>query len=741
MRALKQLRKPVLALVACLLFVTGAAEVQAQGTLQPYRSFAVDSTGRSIPIPDPYVLERAIDGIALGIGDFASPGDIFVNRENDHLYIVDTGNSRIVELDDRWQLVREFGSELKLKAPAGIYRDPADGSLWIADTGNVRILQVSNEVRLLKEYGPPETVVLAEIRSAGPTKVLTDKRGYIYYLEGSGAGMVVLDQENRFRGFFGTNRLSFSALWLWARYLATEAQRVRLLLSKPMAHTDMYMGPDGFIYTVSPIGVSQVPRLWSGHWQRTGSEGGPSESAIQKLSPVGVNVFVEKSLERKLYRSQTFGERRRSWEPPFRHVAVTVDDGGIVTALDQSAPRIYQFDQDRNTLMAFGKSGTGPADFGLPVEIDVDSRGFLYVVDSSRHVIKVLRPTSFARLVHQASALQFDGRYEEAAAAWREVLGLASNYELAHSGVGAAYYHQGRWLDAMQEYALGRDQLGYSLAFYEYRQDLLRSNMSWLVSGIFLLLIGVLVWPSIARRESRDRARSTRRRRDAAELHPALGILLHPNETFERLATGSSLWPVVILLGLAGLARVLSLALIAFHMRATPSVGSVLDWVRLYRPVAASLLPELRWEDANLFVEMLRIVLPWSLWTAANYGVSALFEGEGTFRGVARTTAYCLVPYIVFAVPVALLSHGMTANERGLYETLWSLVYYWVLILLVLQLRTVHNYSIRRTVSVGLVSVFGVVVLGGGIVTLGILSGELIGFVGDVLYDIVRTVY
>ena len=122
--------------------------------------------------------------------------------------------------------------------------------------------------------------------------------------------------------------------------------------------------------------------------------------------------------------------------------------------------------------------------------------------------------------------------------------------------------------------------------------------------------------------------------------------------------------------------------LIAFHMRATPTVGSFLDWFRIYRPVAVYLLPELRWEDANLFIEILRVVLPWTLWTIANYGVSALFEGSGTFRGVARTTAYCLVPYILFAVPVALLSHLMTAQERGLYESLWSLVYLWVLLLL-----------------------------------------------------------
>lgn len=702
------------ALLACLLFVIGAVRVEAQGTLAPFRSYYVDNTGYRVPIPDPYVLDHIIEGTSLGIGDFASPSDILINRDNGHLYIVDSGNDRIIELDAEERVVRQFGVEQALNEPRGIFRDRGDGTLWIADTGNARILQMTADGELLSEFGPPESDVLAEIDSAAPSKVLVDKRGYIYYLEQSGAGMIVMDRQNRFRGFFGANRLGFSLRWLWARYMATEEQKEKLLLAKPTSHSDMYLGDDGFIYT---------------------AVAGETTRQIQKLSPVGVNIFIEKSLEKKLYLNRIFGEERRYWEPPARFTTLAVDAVGTVTAIDSNSGRIYQYDQDRNLLMAFGRLGTSRIQFGVPTEVEVDSRGRLYVLDSGRAVVHVLQPTLFAELVHRASSLQFDGRYEEAAESWQRVLEEASHYELAHSGIGAAHYHDERWEEAMEAYSLARDQLGYSLAFYEYRQGLLRRNMGWLVTGVFGSMALVIVWPALARLRPRRGTRPAQLRYGERQLHPLLGILVKPVQTFETVKMGQALWPALALISAAALARLLSLMLIAFHMRATPSAGSVANWVRLYRPVAAYLLPELRWEDANLVVEVLRIVVPWLLWTAANYGVSTLFDGEGAFRGVVRTTAFCLVPYIVFAVPIALMSHAMTAQERGLYETLWGIVFYWVLLLLMLQVFSVHNFPALRTLGVGAGMTFGTAILAAAILLAGLLGGEVVTFLGELLYE------
>ena len=119
-------QRALLALIVGLLLLAGGQGVLAQGPVDPYRSYTVDGAGRAIPIPDPYVPHHVIQGMALGIGDFATPSDIFIDRTNDHLYIVDMANDRIVELDDQWRVVRQLGAELELKAPEGIFRDQSD---------------------------------------------------------------------------------------------------------------------------------------------------------------------------------------------------------------------------------------------------------------------------------------------------------------------------------------------------------------------------------------------------------------------------------------------------------------------------------------------------------------------------------------------------------------------------------------------------------------------------------------
>ena len=279
---MKRSHRILAALAAGILLLAAASAAGAQGLFQPYDSYTIDSTGRPVPLPDPYELDHIIHGVSLGIGDLKTPGDILVDRSNDHLYIVDTGNDRIVELDDRGEVVRQFGAELNLSAPQGLYRDSRDDTLWIADTGNGRIVQISSAGKLLQEYGPPQSDLLAEIQSAAPNKVLVDKRGYIYYLEGSGAGMIVMDRQNQFRGFFGTTRTAFSLWWLFVRFLYTDEQAQQVFLAKPTAHTDMFLGADGFIYSAVSGATSRPAPEAQPRWRQYLRRQEPRAKALQE---------------------------------------------------------------------------------------------------------------------------------------------------------------------------------------------------------------------------------------------------------------------------------------------------------------------------------------------------------------------------------------------------------------------------------------------------------------------------
>ena len=94
------------------------------------------------------------------------------------------------------------------------------------------------------------------------------------------------------------------------------------------------------------------------------------------------------------------------------------------------------------------------------------------------------------------------------------------------------------------------------------------------------------------------------------------------------------------------------------------------------------------------------------LWNAANYLVSTISDGEGRVRHVVIGTAYSLFPYILIALPVALLSNVLTENEVFIYSFTLNLMWVWIAIMLFIMIKEIHNYSFSETVKNVLVTLF-----------------------------------
>ena len=175
--------------------------------------------------------------------------------------------------------------------------------------------------------------------------------------------------------------------------------------------------------------------------------------------------------------------------------AGTVEDNGIITVVDRITGLIYQYDQEGNLLCTFGGIGTVGGLFQIPVSIDHDSEGFLYVLDYNTGSITVFKPTHFIKLIHQAVTLHGEGRYAEALDYWQQALEIDSNYALAHQGVAKVMGKQENWEDALASYYLADDKEGYSEAFAEYRHETFRQHFVPIVLGIAvgaLLLVKLL---------------------------------------------------------------------------------------------------------------------------------------------------------------------------------------------------------------------------------------------------------
>lgn len=418
---------------------------------------------RYLPSPAGYVVERVIS-VPREQGGLKAPQDLFIDHEG-FLWVVDSGNGRLLKMTLDGKLVSVFGGPggERLYQPQGVFVN-ADGTAYVADTGNGRVVVLGPDGQLVRAYGTPSSPLLEKGFSFKPTKLLIDNRGYINVVnEGDYRGILLLDLDGNFRGFFAANPVGFDWRRLLIRILATEAQRERIARLLPPPHSNLTQDQQGFVYTTTVHAA---------------------KGQIKRFNSIGRNTYPVREYGVPWYREF------QQVLPHFTDLAV--DPEGIVTVVDATTLYVFQYDQDGNNLIVFGGRGAQQGKFLYPSAIAVDARGYLYIADREQNVIQVFRPTEFMQLVHKASALYYDGRYEQAGEPWRQVLQINRNYLIAHRGLGRALLKQGKLREAMQEFRYGKDRSGYSRAFSELRYRWMRSHFGLTMLALAALLL--LAW-------------------------------------------------------------------------------------------------------------------------------------------------------------------------------------------------------------------------------------------------------
>jgi DNA-binding beta-propeller fold protein YncE len=442
-------------LFGCLLFLMSGLPAYAL----PQMSYTLDPMhGYKIPIPLTYTVDKVIMDIgSLGLN---KPSDLFIDGKG-LLYIADTDNNRIVKMSTDGKVLGIYGKEqgTLLDHPSGIFVDEL-GDMFVADTGSGKVIHLDPEGKLIEEFVKPESTLISPDMEFAPDKVIIDRRGYLYVLNKTDySGFMMIDALNRFRGYIGANRVPFDWKNLLIRLLATPEQREQLNNAVPPQNANLTLDSKGFIYTPTVL---------------------INTDQIKKFNAMGENI----------YKKGFFGETSidsGTLEVPY-FVDLAVDQYGIVNALDATSRKIYQYDQEGNLLAVFGGQGDVMGRFEYPISIVIDKSGTIYVLDRDRSNIQIFKPTRFAELIHEASQLHFNGRYQEALQPWKEVLKIDENYPLAHRGVAKALMKEENWKEAMKEFKLGEDQDGYSLAYAEYRHDFMRQYLGWILLAAALII-------------------------------------------------------------------------------------------------------------------------------------------------------------------------------------------------------------------------------------------------------------
>jgi len=479
-----------LVLLACLAFGNAFAADSL-----PYDCYNYDHWNNILYTPAPYVPDGLVSGATLRfegapVGSFRNPQDLCVSPDGD-VYIADTGNNRIVVLAQDLKTVRRIitgfeaeGAAQTFSAPSGVAISEKH-RLYIADSLNRRIVVLEPDGTFVKYVKNPQSEVLDEGYVFTPLRVSVDYADRVYVIaQNMFQGIMVFSEEGVFTGFFGTISVKISLWEKFWRKLATKEERGKQQLFIPTEFTGIDVDDEGFVYA--------------------SNKDTDGLQAVRRLNPKGEDV-IRRGPHANLGGDRVFGSVG-NYAGPSQIVDVVYRGHGTYSLLDSRRGRIFTYDHEGNLLYIFGGIGSQAGTFLTPTAIEqLGSR--LLVLDSQQGNLTVFAQTEYGSLINRAVALRFDGDETQAVPLWQEVLRLDEINELANTGIGKAYLSAGDNENAMLYLRRGMNREYYSVAFKRWRNERLRNNISFILSGVVTAAVLAVLWVKAVRPAVRKKAK------------------------------------------------------------------------------------------------------------------------------------------------------------------------------------------------------------------------------------------
>lgn len=404
---------------------------------------------------------------------------------DDNWTVLHTAQNNCVEVQDRNGTVTErilgvdagsgYQAFAEVSGVEGVALNSAS-QLCIADSDN-RLIVLDGDKNVARVTVNPNSEVLDANFLFTPLKVSVDYAGRVYCIaQNMFEGIMVFETNGDFTGFFGTIPVEITAWEKFWRKLATKEERSKQQLFIPTEFTGIDIDDEGFVYASNK--------------DTAGTQ------AVRRLNPKGEDVI------RMGQTKNLGGDMQISGTSQYAGASTIVDvvyrEKGIYSLLDSKRGRIITYDHEGNLLYIFGGLGTQAGTMEAPVAIECAGDKML-ALDSKQGVIAVFGETEYGRLINEAVGLRYDGDETQAVALWQEVLRMDENNELANTGIGKAYLSAGDNEKAMEYLKRGMNRDYYSVAFKRYRNDVLKSNINYILTGIIAVIVAIVVVVKVIR--------------------------------------------------------------------------------------------------------------------------------------------------------------------------------------------------------------------------------------------------
>ena len=697
----------VLALFFALLIVF-AIPVSAASA---YQTYTYNISGTSIHSPAAYTPVQSVDSNYMGLKTaIDDPRDMVVDKEY-NVYIADAKNNRIVCLDRYYKVkftietfTNEHGVPDELTAPSGVF--VTNDRIFVCDTDANRIVTFDRDGKYISIIPEPESELFEEGSVYKPVAIAVDQYDRLYVVSSTTyQGIIVMTDKGEFTGFIGAQKVTISA-WdiIWRRF-QTEDQRELTTAYVSTEFNNISINDEGFIY----VTTSSIDENKQQSAIRSKSKSG-DYAPVKMLNANGDEImrrngFYPPSGEVDISTSSTDGSIRGA----SKIIDVAIGPEKTWSIIDEKRNKVFTYDFDGNLLWAFGDSGTQLGNLSS-IEAIAYQGDTLLILDKTNDNITVYKRTEYGNVVISALANENNRNYDLAIDDWMEILKRNSNFDTAYIGIGDSLYRSGEYEESLEYFKAAYDTAGYSNSYKEIRKEWISKWILTIPLGIVIIVFLFSKFNNYATKVNKRAATAGGKRTFKEELLYGFYVILHPFDGFWDLKhekRGSVRAALVFI------------------------VITVLTF--FYEAIGAGYVINPQGSFTTVWAQAISVLVPFLLFAVANWCLTTLFEGEGSFKDIVVAMSYSLLPQPMLIIPATIMSNVVISNEVKLLNLLTSAAFIWVGILLFFGTQVTHDYSLGKN----MLTIFGTLIGMIFIMFIGILFTTLLGKIVSLISNIV----
>lgn len=715
---MKKFSKILCVLLALLTAVGCFAMVASAGSA--YQTYTYDVKGKPLYSPDAYTAIKTVGSKEMGLEtEIENPSDM-VTDEAKNVYIADTGNNRIVVLDQYYKVkftISTFSNDQgvpdSLSAPQGVFvSEPNEkyGKLiWVCDTGSNRIVVFNEDGEFQRIVEEPESTLFDEESVYKPVAMAVDAYNRLYVVSSTTyQGIIVMTDEGEFTGFIGAQAVSITA-WemIWRRFQTKEQREAQeKKVSTEFNNITINKNMNLVYVTTSTIEEGSVAGAIRGG-DKTGTN-----SPVKLLNANGTEIMRRNGFWMPAGEID-FSERSTddiTGVSTIIDAAVGPEDTWSI--IDEKRNRIYTYDFNGNLLFAFGDNGIMLGNLGSIKAIAYQDTNML-ILDKTNDNITVFQRTEYGDILLSAIAAESTQDFDLAINLWTEVLKRNSNFDSAYVGIGQAMYRNKDYANSLSYFESAYDTTNWSNSYKEIRKEWMSNYFLVLIAIILALIIGVLFFFKWMNKINSKVAVSGKKRTFGQQIAYGFHVILHPFDGFWDLKhekRGS----------VAGAIFFIGLTIATFY----------------YQAIGQGYLMDPNPKLASIWEQVLGVLVPLFLFVIANWCLTTLFEGEGSFKDIFIACGYSLLPIPLLIIPTTVYSNFCITTEVEIIGFISTAAFLWLGLLVFFGTMVTHDYSMGKNVITVLGTVVGMVFIMFLAVLFTTLVGKIVGLVTNIVTEI-----